>query len=111
MANGRCIAGHWQWIVDLPFLDHDVPILYAGFTQAQMQPAPANEHCAAVQAATEHGALVVDVRFQWELQAQLMGLPVKHLQAHGPREGNVAVQDRFQVTTVAVHAGPQSAGA
>jgi hypothetical protein len=76
------------------------------FAQTQMQPAPTRQHRAAVQAAAEHGAFVIDVGLQRQLQTQLLVMPVEHCQAHVPRQGNVVVEDRLQVTTVAAHARP-----
>ena len=58
-----------------------------------MQPAPARQHRPAIQAATEHGALVVDVGFKRQLQAQLAVLPAQHLEAHFPGQRDVVVKN------------------
>src|SRR5690606_6923650 len=57
----------------------------------------------AVQAATEHGAVMVDVGGQGQLQAQALLLPVDDLQAHLPGQGNVAVQYGLQILAVGGH--------
>ncbi|MNT65387.1 hypothetical protein D3C72_2033660 [compost metagenome] len=58
-----------------------------------MQPAPTGQDRAAIQAAAEHGALVVDVGVQRQVQAQLLVMPVEHFEAHVPGEGNVVMED------------------
>ncbi|MCY1378123.1 hypothetical protein D9M69_657340 [compost metagenome] len=82
-----------------------MPVFDAFLAQGQVQPAPAAEHRAAIQAATEHGALVVDVGFQRQVQAQLLVMPVEHFEAHVPGEGNVVMENGFQLSTVAAHSG------
>ncbi|MNT53159.1 hypothetical protein D3C72_1902340 [compost metagenome] len=91
LAGGDSYSGHWQRIADVPFLNDDMTVVDPCLTQAQVQPAPANQYGRAVQAATEHSALVVDVSGQRQLQAQLVLLPVEYLQTHLAGQGDVAV--------------------
>ena len=69
-----------------------------------MQPAPTGQHRAAVQAAAKHGAFVVDVGVQRQVQTQLPIMPGNHFEAHFTGQRNVVMKDGFQITTVAVHA-------
>ena len=72
------------------------PVFDAGFAQAQMQPAPACQYGGAVEAAAEHAALVVDVRLQRDLQAQLVVFPLLDTQPERAGQRNVVVKDGFR---------------
>ena len=80
-----------------------MPVIDPQLTQSQVQPAPAHQHGRAVQAAAEHGALVVDVGRQRQLQAQGVLLPIDYFQAHFPGQGDIAVQYGLQVLAIGVH--------
>ncbi|MNH19155.1 hypothetical protein D3C79_788810 [compost metagenome] len=80
-----------------------MPVIDPQLAQAQVQPAPTHQHRGAVQAAAEHGALVVDVGRQRQLQAQGVLLPIEHFQAHLAGQGDVAVQYGLQVLAIGVH--------
>lgn len=77
----------------MTFLNHDMPVFDSRFAQAQMQPAPARQHCAAVQAAAEHGALVIDIGFKRQLQTQLPVLPAQYLETHFPGQRDVVMKN------------------